>query len=366
MHRITTLILLLVLLPACTSRHYFPRDTTLPDDPVLPFRTCGDYFLADVELDGVPMTLVFDTGAMGIHLDHSAVRRHRAAAGSDHIDTLTFGGFTARDFHHHTVDFTAIADAFAMPIDGVLGYQVFKDALLIIDYPAGEVRLGTGSLSADDPMTVRYAVDRRHAPFLPFTIDGHETLMLLDTGARGGLQLTTFNHVLFEDVPRRLTRSVRTSGAHQGLVGRATNNATWGPIDIEAPVLSTGRYPALVGQEVLANYVLTFDQRQRLVRFEGPDAISISSDRGTGLEIDLGAEYWTILGPYDSVTLPEDLDVQPGDQIIAVNGTPVPDLGCAKFERGTNDGTPVESVTYTLRRDDATFDVTVPIQVLVP
>ncbi|MCA9312447.1 MAG: hypothetical protein KDA21_14635, partial [Phycisphaerales bacterium] len=199
------------------------------------------------------------------------------------------------------------------------------------------------------------------APFVTFSLGRLSGPMLLDVGSRGGVQLTTFEGVEFESEPRRASRSVRAREAYEELMGRASGDAKWGPLTLRDPILGLGPPPAQIGQEVLRHYVVTFDQPRRLVRLEGPDLIEMPSRVGSGISYDLGSDAWTVLGFFD-VDLDPGLDIRPGDEVVAIDGSSIGELGCGKFTRRAEG---VGSVTLTLRRDGRTHDVTVPLQVLV-
>ncbi len=345
----------------------FPESSSYSGDSVgvyvLPTRMCSDYFFADVLLDGIPMTLILDTGARGLHLDHTAVTRHRKATGKHRVGQLEFGDFTARGLSYDTVDFSRIRDAIGADVHGVIGYQIFRDSLLVIDYPAGELRLEAGQLDADDPRTVQYRLDHRGAPFLKFSLDDLEQYVLLDIGAHGGVSLSSLDGVVFLDEPRTLTRGTRVDRDFDKRVGRAVSTARFGPIKIDRPMISSGPPPSTIGQEVLQYFVVTFDQRRRLVRFDGPPTpIESEEMRGTGLGASAESAGYRVVEVYDG-TPASRADIRSGDLVIAIDGIPVGDLGCEK--RLARKEPSRESVRYTISRGDEVFDIEIAITALV-
>ena len=205
-----------------------------------------------------------------------------------------------------------------------------------------------------------YGVDRRGAPFLPFTVGDSTIPMLLDIGAQGGIHVPSIDGIAFADEPIAIGRGIRAHAKYEQRAGRMLEDASFGPIDIEQPVVTEAPAPALIGQSILHDFVVTFDQRQRLVRLDGPGRVSVEPRRGTGLSLEMRPTDWIVIG-YEASSPAARSGIQPVDRIIAVDGIPIEDLGCERFER--DPGT--TSITYTIERGLDVFDINVPIGVLV-
>ena len=235
-----------------------------------------------------PFLFAIDTGGGGqARVDSSLVERlklktvgqARAGDGSGtftsldvvELDTLSLGGAEFRKVRAVTRNYNASP---ALPhIDGILGFNLFADYLLTLDFPAKRVRLERGELPRADGAEVLSFESPRGIPVVELGVGGNKVKADLDTGNTvGGFVLPTA-HV----------EKLGTAGAPV-VVGRARTVTS----DVEIKqvrlkdAIRLGRfefteptvvYPALgdvanVGSKVLGEFSLTFDQKNKSVRLK--------------------------------------------------------------------------------------------------
>jgi len=188
------------------------------------------------------------------------------------IDALQIGGarfegLTAGVRGHHE-------RRLGRAIDGILGFGLFEQALLTLDYPGAKVRIERGELPAADggeviPFRMERGIPSITLAVGPLTVDAD-----IDAGAMGGFMLPA-------DLIDRLPLA-----AAPKVVGKARTVSNEFEIR-EAPLNGTVRlgrhqfagatvgfqpvFPkANVGSRVLRDFVVTFDQKNGRVRFRKP------------------------------------------------------------------------------------------------
>ena len=186
------------------------------------------------------------------------------------IDSLTVAG----------VEFTQVhAVRHALPgaegsCLGMLGFPLFHDYLLTVDYPHQRMELGTGMLTPDGGRKVFPFRVVNGVPVVGLHLQGGpEIEAQLDTGG-GGLSLP-------EPVAAalRFSEGPETFGKGESLVtrfslkmGKLAGDVRLGQYTLERPWVEINpAFPlANLGGVPLQYFSLTFDQREGLVRMDGP------------------------------------------------------------------------------------------------
>ncbi|HEX8187685.1 MAG TPA: aspartyl protease family protein [Pyrinomonadaceae bacterium] len=234
-----------------------------------------------------PFLFAIDTGGGGqARVDSSLVERLklpvvgqvRAGDGSGNsvrsvnlveLDTLALGGVEFRKVRAGSRDYNASPN---LPrVDGILGFGLFADYLLTLDFPAKRVRLERGGLPRADGAEVLSFESTRGVPVVELGVGARKVRAHLDTGNTvGGFVL-----------PTSLVEKLTTAGAPV-TVGRARtvtsdveirevrlkDSIRLGRFEFAEPTVV---YPALgdaanVGSKVLREFSLTFDQKNGSVR----------------------------------------------------------------------------------------------------
>lgn len=350
--------------------------------------------VVEVTLDGRgPYRMFLDTGAGSTVLDRSLADelglRHvgttrigdpadpeAIAADVVLIDSLRIGGARFEAIRAASWDRSALRRD-SDPPRGVIGFAVFRELLLTLDYPAAEVRLARGNLPAADGQTILRYADPNGVPAIPIEVAGTRLEADLDTGSPG-----------FLSIPQQDTSRVRFAGALEVMGrGRTVNSevlfrgaAVDGAVTIgkhrfdHAVVMVQDALPnPNLGGRALRDFALTFDQRARRIRFErtrvsppeafapprGAPGRTVVQGPATG-----GKTAGVMLAPQPdgslivAGTLPGSAasraDLAAGDHVLELNGTPVESMN-DEARLGALHHSPV---TLTLARGERTFEIT--------
>jgi predicted aspartyl protease len=155
---------------------------------------------------------------------------------------------------------------------GSIGFELFKDHLVTIDYPLKELRLLIGKLSEADQKTVlNYSLTRR-TPQIKIQIGSSMLDASMDSGANGGFLVPLS---LADKLPLRrrpqLVGKIASSFNEVSLFRAELNgNIKIGNATIEKPVLLFAELfqQVNIGREVLQKFAITFDQKNMRVRLQ--------------------------------------------------------------------------------------------------
>jgi hypothetical protein len=335
------------------------------EQAVLPTSMCGDFFIAEVSINGQgPWPMVLDTGAGTMVLSK---RIAGPLATGDRVQTVDIGSFHAEGtIPVITRSMDQLSQALGTRIEGIVGHPVFQRVLLTYDYPAGEVRIESGSLPADGPGIV--PTGKKSRPYVGSRIGGRRFNVLIDTGSGSGLSLSRAKRYRFSEPLRWIGTRVKINGLFYRSAGRLQGSVQLGPLTLKEPIVNDwvrkGRHDNVVGQEILRNFVLTFDQQNRVMQFGGPvdEPLRFDSKYGIGAVFTPGERGWPLLEIFPGSGA-EAAGLQHGDVLLARDGEPMWDRSCR--EDASYDTAPKE-VTLTVRRNDQEVDLTVTTRILVP
>ncbi len=187
------------------------------------------------------------------------------------VNEITFGGMKATNVRALAADYSWISTDPDDPVMGILGFELFEDLLLTIDYPRNEIVLRQGDLTAEQGADTLTFDASSGTPHISVTIGGQEIRTMIDTGAKGAIVLT-------EDQIGRLkiNGEMKQTGT-----GRTVNEEfpIFSATLAEDLVLGTKSFPnvqasifksfdySIVGHQLLSHFVITFDQRNSRVKF---------------------------------------------------------------------------------------------------
>jgi hypothetical protein len=159
-------------------------------------------------------------------------------------------------------------------IDGILGFALFTDCLLILDYPAMQVRLAQGSLpNANGSDILTFEIENR-IPVIEIAVGKLRMKAHVDSGN------FVAGFILPEEVVEQLpllSQPVVVGGARSvsNLIElkqvQLRGTIHFGNFAYPQPTIT---FPALsntnVGFKVLREFALTFDQKNKRLKFERP------------------------------------------------------------------------------------------------
>jgi predicted aspartyl protease len=360
-----------------SETHVAPKQSVLPAVKTrIPFTLIGGGPIVEwTDSTGTARRFLLDTGANAVILspDVAAAQRltlrdtgstaddtsgRNVAVPTARIGTLTLGEAMFHDF-----DAPVIAARSAW--DGFLGWPLFQDALLTIDYEGCEFIVHRGGLPTPDGADVLPLRKIGNQLLMPVRLNGNEVWALLDTGwcSPAGLELTAAqaSGVRWTSEPVPATTATTPLGTSSERIGRLNGEITIGRHRVPQPVvgIGAGRQVAIVGATLLQCFTVTLDVRNMRVRFVRDDRepIAMSPVVIPGFACDLTRNP----APVTEVlrgSQAEHAGLRAGDLVLEVNGES-PAEGMYAIEN-------YEPIVLKLSRNGRQMTLTVPFTKLVP
>jgi hypothetical protein len=243
-----------------------------------------------------------------------------------------------------------ISDHLGLKIDGVLGFQLFADARLTLDYPGRRIIMSEHR----DPTPLRGQLlpftYQNGVPMIEASIDDHPILAMIDSGSDGSLNLDPAGHDLTFAVPPRTGTLIGTlHGNHRQIMARLAGTLNLGDFSMEQPVVDLSGVLTSFGGEMLQHFEITFDQRTKLVAWYRPgddDSLPAPPKLSSGISFSKVRAYWrvTAVAPNSPA---EEAGCEEGDLVIRINGEPVETWDLNRYQQLIEQG---GSIDYTFLR----------------
>ena len=377
-----------------TTARRAPGRTTLESPTTsLPGRVISNFFVVETKLsDDKTYRFIIDTGSTATLVSPELAKRfalkeprgtprrkvHVRSANGGEIDLesvtlrqLNVGGAQFEDVPALLFDFADFSGHLGLTIDGIIGFPVFRNTLLTLDYPGQ--RLSIASYPANPPAppqpsprlsTIAFN-NEQGTPLIPIQMGNESFIVLIDSGSDGSLSLNPVGlHPHFTNGPRVGTLISSLQGDRRQLTGRLDQNVLIGTHTIEKPVVDLTDQLSSIGGEFLRHFIVTFDQRRNQVTLEreADGAVTMEPRRSTGLSFARSAVYWRVL-----TVIPETptaaLGIQAGDLCIRINGELVARWNYDRFAALVKSS---EKITFTFLAGTKETDIEVPVFELVP
>lgn len=273
------------------------------------------------------------------------------------LDKVDFGPAHFSSVRALVFDCSVISDHLGIRIDGVLGFQLFADARLTLDYPGR--RIVMSKLDDDTPLRgcVLPFTRQSGVPLVELTLGEHNLLTLIDSGSDGSLNLDPAGLELdFASPPRPGTLIGTLHGNHRQFLGRSVDTLHIGDFRVVQPIVDLSGQLTAIGGEILHHFEITFDQSAEEVAFYRPDmdlTIPSPAKLSSGVSFSKVRAYWrvTAIAP-DSPAAAAGFKV--GDLVIRLNGEPVENWDLNRYRELVDAGGVID---YTLLkgRDELTL-----------
>jgi hypothetical protein len=155
--------------------------------------------------------------------------------------------------------------------DGLLGFELFRDYLLTLDYPHRSMALASGSLTPDGGQSVLPFRKPDGIPIIPMYIGDIQIDAQIDSGGTGlSLPETLVSKLKFISNPEVFGRAQSLSTRFKLRAARLASDVHLGNYTFTQPFVEIGSaFPlANFGASAMQNFAFTFDQKNGLVRFE--------------------------------------------------------------------------------------------------
>jgi hypothetical protein len=239
--------------------------------------------MIELSIGGKPYHFLLDTGATGGRISPSVVATlglkpvgevragDPSGKNSKTVQIYKIPEITAGTAHFYGVQMFSDGGVNDKSLaDGVIGYAVFQDLLLTLDYPKRQVILERGKLPAS---AMNYTTEHG-IPVLPIEvgslkIDGH-----VDSGSDGGLYIPTkYKSKLNIDGEPKVLGHARTLFNEFDILGvKVKDPIKVGGMTINVPLIEMhDLFPiGNIGGRVLSQYRVTIDQKNRRIQFDSP------------------------------------------------------------------------------------------------
>ena len=273
-----------------------PGRTVLETKTTLPARVISNFFVVETKLsDGKTYRFIVDTGSTATLISpelakkfamkerHGAPRRKvhvRSASGGEiDLEAVTLRRLSLGDALFERVpalifDFTDLSGHLGVPIDGIVGFPVFRNTLLTMDYPGNKLVIESYPEfpGPRPPSSLRVSPiafnNEEGTPLIPIQMGNESFIVLIDSGNDGSLSLNPVGlHPHFANGPRVGTLISSLQGDRRQLTGRLSQKVLIGTQAIENPIVDLTDQLSSIGGEFLRHFVVTFDQLHNQVTF---------------------------------------------------------------------------------------------------
>jgi predicted aspartyl protease len=175
-------------------------------------------------------------------------------------------------------------------VDGALGFPLFQELFLGLDFPNQRLLLGNDwPASVTKPQTGLTVIEHLDVPFVQVQIQGKPIEVMIDTGANQALQLPVglANSLQWKVEPRVGSLVAAFGEVGRECIGRLSGSLLLGDIEQVEPtaIVSTG--PASLGLRSLERFCVVFHQTENKVWLCGPNPSPIlpTTERSIGLSL---------------------------------------------------------------------------------
>lgn len=377
----------------------------------VPFELLNNHIYLDVELGGKgPFRLLCDTGGANIvtpalaktlglkpegALQGRGVGDKSEDIGLVKVASLQVGGATLRDQVFAVLDLGPLTSAEGAPVNGLIGYEVFKRFVVRVDYEHRTLTLTMpAAFSYHGGGVVVPFKFNEHVPQVAGSIDGIAGAFDLDTGSRASVDLLGS---FVEKHGLRARYAPKLEGvAGWGVGGPAraqfarAGTLRLGGLEISRPPIEltlqtkgafSDKYVAgNVGGALLSRFNVTFDYSRQQVIFErfekdgrkgggsGGDQL-IPFDRA-GAWLNLAEEAPPALPAFEVIDVyaggpAAEAGLRPGDRIVEVDGKTPADLPLPALRERLRSDPPGTRVHVTVVRAGARDETVVVLRDLI-
>lgn len=350
-----------------------------PDTAVrVPMETAHGMAVVEAKINGKgPYRWIVDTGAAGQGRIDAALAQElelpqagEAIAGDGsgrnqetrrtvHVDEIELGGVKFEGLELLVGQYAERASG-GEPVQGVLGFGLFADWLLTLDYPGGALELRHGELPAQGDAQVMEYTHARAIPAVKLRLGDLEFEADLDTGSMGGLMLPLAwkDQLHLKGEPQVVGKARTTLNEFEILEADCEDALQFAGCRVQPLRVGFAEiFPrANLGQRVLSRFALSFDQRNarlRVVEGKAPPAGADSGRLGVMLRIEGDR---AVVDSVDAGSRAARAGLQAGDVLLEADGEPFQQM----MERDPS-GKAFRAVRkLKLQRGGATLELEIP------
>lgn len=253
----------------------------------LPTVRFGDAFFVQVTVnDRGPFLFLLDTGsnATVVSPELARVFRQHSAEATGGVTGATGDRMEVEEVLHDltlragpvefpsvdavVVDLSGPASAIGHPMDGILGFPLFVELTLTIDWPGGDVRVSRQPLPAPDDGTI-VVMEGGYRPMVRGSAGGGTHLFLIDSGSNAAMNIPALppRDALAADPIRWFAPMTITGRGAESSCCRLAGDLRIGGIVVPRPLARVSAGTPSVGTRILRRFEVTFDPLRGRVRF---------------------------------------------------------------------------------------------------
>ncbi len=351
----------LLLLSGCQMFHReMPRPgrTTL-DSPfvIVPATTLSNYLVVEAKWDKRgPYHFLIDTGASVTLVTPEFAARY-AAKNAPPTDTplvrvksadgetalltavtlrrVELGGARFENVQALIFDCADISAHLGVRIDGILGFPLFRETLLTLDYPHSRVMLQPRSAAPLIPGTPISFNNERKTPIIPLRLGNQTFAALIDSGSDAALSLNPLGlHPEYAIVPRPGAIVATLGGDREQKIGRLSQSLVIGDYTVLEPLVELTDELTSIGGGVLADFMVTFDQEHSRVTFYRDSRAPVPPEpcRSAGVSFSKTPAYWRVASVVPTSPAMQ-AGVLTGDLVTRINGEPVAKWDISRYQQ---------------------------------
>jgi predicted aspartyl protease len=336
------------LLAAGATSEATPFSTHVGDPVSIPAEIADHVIFVNVMVNGHgPFRVMVDTGcsvtlvspelaeAVGAAVsdpEENIVVAQNALGNPTDVQRVVLGSIDLGGVHFEGV-LAAISDTFdefsavhGRRVDGALGFPLFHDLYLGLDFPNHRILLGNQwpanvpAIRAGLPV-----IEQAGTPFVQVQVQGRPVDVMIDTGANHALHLTSELASAFQwkVEPRAGSLVAAVGETGREWIGRLAGSLLLGGIEQVEPTAVISAGPPSLGLRSLQSFCVIFHQSENMVWFCGPGTAPLepTAERSIGLSLysDLGG--WRVAGVIPGSPA-EQAHVAAGSLVTQVQGRP--------------------------------------------
>ncbi len=380
------------LVSGCSSsaprRPAQPGQTTMASPLViLPAQAIGNYLLLEVKWDRYgPYRFLIDTGSSVTLVTPALAKRYagRAIAPGESLTVrvrgadgkvmelprgsmrrLDLGGVRFADLDVLIYDCAPLSAHLGLRIDGVLGFPLFRETLLTLDYPGSRILLQPARNAPLVPGTVIPFDDARKTPLVSVRIGDRSLVALIDSGSDAIFTLNPIGVApVFSHGPIVGATVGTMSGDRTQMIGRLGETLAIGDRVFHRPIVEITDELSAIGGGMLKHFSVSFDQQRDRGMFhrDSREPIVMPPQRSAGLSFSKTPAYWRVAGVVPTSSA-ERAGIQRGDLVTRINGEPVAKWDLRRFEQLV---ATMEEIAFTFLQGTTETERRVRVFELVP
>lgn len=186
------------------------------------------------------------------------------------FDTLSIKDLQFRDVTAYSRNYNT--STYLSHIDGILGFDIFADYLLTLDYSNRKVRIEHGALpKADGKQILNFQMIQGN-PAIDIFIGDIKTSALIDSGNIRAVDLSSefLKKIPLVSSPRTIGRGGGVSGEYDLKEVQLQETLSIGAFSFPEPSVTFSDVfdEVNIGSSLLRKFRVTFDQKNRRIRFE--------------------------------------------------------------------------------------------------